>query len=184
MQNLTSDLVAKPKRSKGRPKKNFDPSKTYSWFDESEYQRALKDYKRWEDAFAECKNLTGSEFETLEEYENELRLRHPSLEKLDIKQLYILEGNQREDFELAFTTLKGVNKPTVNKETYTVKIPSKNALEYSQYLAIVQAFTELRKENNKINIMMLPQITNNNIVFDIRSGQLRVNAYKFTEDYR
>ena len=72
----------------------------------------------------------------------------------------------------------------VDKETYTVKIPAENALEYSQYLAIVQAFTELRKTNNKINILMLPQLTNHNIVFDIRSGQLTVNPYKFTQSYK
>ena len=72
----------------------------------------------------------------------------------------------------------------VDKETYTVKIPAENALEYSQYLAIVQAFTELRKDNNKINIMMLPQLTNNRIVFDVRTGALRVNAYMFTQDYK
>gem|GEM_PF-5368315 len=32
--------------------------------------------------------------------------------------------------------------------------------------------------------MMLPQLTNNNIVFDVRSGSLRVNAYKFSESYK
>jgi len=76
------------------------------------------------------------------------------------------------------------SKVPVDKESYTVKIPAENALEYSQYLAIVQAFTELRKTNNKINIMMLPQLTNNNIVFDVRSGSLRVNVYKFSESYK
>lgn len=76
------------------------------------------------------------------------------------------------------------SKVPVDKETYTVKIPAENALEYSQYLAIVQAFTELRKTNNKINIMMLPQLTNNRIVFDVRSGQLRVNAHRFAKDYK
>ena len=76
------------------------------------------------------------------------------------------------------------SKVPVDKETYTVKVPAENALEYSQYLSIVQAFTELRKSNNKINIMMLPQLTNNRIVFDVRSGQLRVNAYRFAKDYK
>ena len=33
-------------------------------------------------------------------------------------------------------------------------------------------------------MMAIPQIFNNKIVFDIRSGQLRVNAYRFTEDYK
>ena len=72
----------------------------------------------------------------------------------------------------------------VDKETYTVKIHAENALEYSHHLAVVQSVTELRKTNNQINMMAIPQIFNNKIVFDIRSGQLRVNAYRFTEDYK
>ena len=80
--------------------------------------------------------------------------------------------------------MSSVSKVPIDKETYTVRIPAENALEYSQYLAIVQAFTELRKDNNKINIMLLPQITNSKIVFDIRTGALLVNAYSFTKDYK
>ena len=80
--------------------------------------------------------------------------------------------------------MSSVSKVPIDKETYTVKTPAENALECSQYLAIVQAFTELRKDNNKINIMLLPQITNSKIVFDIRTGALRVNAFSFTKDYK
>ena len=84
----------------------------------------------------------------------------------------------------AYRDLKVHSKVHVDKETYTVKIPGENALEYSQYLSIVQAFTELRKTNNKINIMMLPQVTNNRIVFDVRAGGLKVNTYMFSESYK
>ena len=72
----------------------------------------------------------------------------------------------------------------VNKESFTVKIPAENALEYSYHLAIVQSVTELRKTNNQINMMAVPQIFNNKIVFDVCSGQLRVNPYRFTESYK
>ena len=45
------DLIAKPKRSKGRPRKNFDVTKTYEWLDESAYKRALQDFKLWEQEY-------------------------------------------------------------------------------------------------------------------------------------
>ena len=76
------------------------------------------------------------------------------------------------------------SKVPVDKETHIVKVPAENALEYSHHLAIVQSVTELRKTNNQINMMAIPQIFNNKIVFDIRSGQLRVNAYLFAKDYK
>ena len=76
------------------------------------------------------------------------------------------------------------SKVPVDKEAYTVKIPAENALEYSHHLAIVQSVTELRKTNNQINMMAIPQIFNNKIVFDIRKGALAVNAYKFCADYK
>ena len=44
-------LETKTVRSKGRPKKYFDTSKIYEWVDESAFQSAKRDYKRWEDAF-------------------------------------------------------------------------------------------------------------------------------------
>ena len=70
------------------------------------------------------------------------------------------------------------SKVPVDKETYTVKIPAENALEYSYHLAIVQSVTELRKTNNQINMMAIPQILTIKIVFDIRTGQFEVNAYR------
>ena len=114
----------------------------------------------------------------------DLRSKYPDLDALDITQLYLVAKLDKEAIRKAYRGLKMHSKVPVDKETYTVKIPAENALEYSQYLAIVQAFTELRKTNNKINVMMLPQLTNNNIVFDVRSGSLRVNAYKFCESYK
>ena len=184
MEKLTDDLIAKPKRAKGRPKKIFNPEKTYEWLDESEYKRALQDFKLWEDEYNRVKVITGTEFETIEEFEADLRTKYPELEALDITQLYLVAKLDKQAIRSAYSELKRHSKVPVDKSVYTVKIPSENALEYSQYLAIVQAFTELRKTNNKINIMMLPQLTNNNIVFDVRSGSLRVNAYKFTESYK
>ena len=184
MEKLTDDLIAKPKRAKGRPKKIFNPEKTYEWLDESEYKRALQDFKLWEDEYNRVKVITGTEFETIEEFEADLRTKYPDLEALDITQLYLVAKLDKQAIRSAYNELKRHSKVPVDKQTYTVKIPAEKALEYSQYLAIVQAFTELRKTNNKINIMMLPQLTNNNIVFDVRSGSLRVNAYKFTESYK
>jgi hypothetical protein len=52
------DLIAKPKRSKGRPRKNLI-TKTYEWFDESEYKRALQDFKLWEQEYERVKVITG-----------------------------------------------------------------------------------------------------------------------------
>ena len=178
------DLIAKPKRSKGRPRKNFDTTRQFEWLDESEYKRALKDFKLWEQEYERVKVITGTEFETIEEFETDLRGKYPDLDALDITQLYLVAKLDKEAIRKAYRDLKTHSKVPVDKSSYTVKIPAENALEYSQYLAIVQAFTELRKSNNKINIMMLPQLTNNRIVFDVRSGSLRVNAYMFTEDYK
>ena len=184
MEKLTDDLIAKPKRAKGRPKTKFDTAKTYEWFDVSEYKRALQDIKLWEEEYNRVKVITGTEFETIEEFEADLRTKYPDLEALDITQLYLVAKLDKQVIRSAYSEFKRHSKVPVDKLTYTVKIPAENALEYSQYLAIVQAFTELRKTNNKINIMMLPQLTNNNIVFDVRSGALRVNAYKFCESYK
>ena len=69
-------------------------------------------------------------------------------------------------------------------KNYTVTIPVERAEEYSKYLAIVNAFNELRKDNNTLNVMQIPQIVNNKIIFDVRRGCLAVNAYLFTKDYR
>ena len=83
------DLIAKPKRSKGRPRKNFDTTRQFEWFDESEYKRALQDFKLWEEEYNRVKVITGTEFETIEEFEADLRTKYPDLEALDITQLYL-----------------------------------------------------------------------------------------------
>ena len=184
MEELTDNLIAKPKRSKGRPKKNFNPDKTYTWLDESAYKRALQDFKIWEEQYELVKTITGKDFETIEDFEANLRSQYPELDALDISQLYLVAKLDKQAIRSAYSDLKRHSKVPTDKATYTVKIPSENALEYSHYLSIVQAFTELRKSNIKINIIMLPQITNNKIVFDIRTGQLRVNSYQFTENYK
>ncbi len=177
-------MEVKEKKSIGRPRKYMDTKKVYSWFDESEYQKAKTQYKKWEEAYETCKTLTGSEYETLEEYEAELRTKHPELDKLDVRQLYILEGKEREDFEKAFRDLNAVSKPIISKENYTVKIPVEKAEEYSRYLSIANNFNEIRKNDTTVNVMVLPQITNNKVVFDIRMGRLIPNAYLFTQDYK
>jgi len=184
MEKLTDDLVAKPKRAKGRPKTKFDTTKTYEWFDTSEYKRALQDFKLWEHEYERVKVITDTEFETIEEFEKDLRAKYPDLDALDITQLYLVAKLDKEAIRKAYRDLKAHSKVPVDKENFTVKIPAENALEYSYHLAIVQSVTELRKTNNQINLMAIPQIFNNKIVFDIRSGQLRVNAYMFTEDYK
>lgn len=177
-------LETKTVRSKGRPKKYFDTSKVYEWVDESALQSAKREYKRWEDAFNECKRLTKSEYESIEQYDEHLRTEFPDLNKLDIDQLYILKNLDRDEYQRAFRELKSVNKPSTDVKTYTVKIPVERAVEYSKYLAIVNAFNELRKDNNTLNVMQIPQIVNNKIVFDVRRGCLAVNAYLFHKDYR
>ena len=178
------DLIAKPKRAKGRPRKNFDVTKTYEWTDESAYKRALQDFKLWEEEYNRVKVITGTEFETIEEFEADLRSKYPELEALDITQLYLVAKLDKEAIRSAYRELKRHSKVPVDKSAYTVKIPAENALEYSHHLAIVQSVTELRKTNNQINMMAIPQIFNNKIVFDIRKGALAVNAYCFSESYK
>ena len=85
------ELKAKPKAKRGRPSKNLNPEKAFEWFDELDYQRAVQDLKNWEDKFEECKLITGTSFENLKGFEEDLRSRHPELNALDIDQLYILE---------------------------------------------------------------------------------------------
>lgn len=177
-------MEVKEKRLKGRPKKYFSTDKVYEWVDESEFARAKQQFNVWQEAYERCKILTGSEFETLEDYEKELRNRHPELDKLEIKQLYILEGNNRADFERAFNELKSINKPPLDIENYTVKIPVEKAEEYSRYLSVANNFNDLRVNDNTINVMLLPQITNNKIVFNIRSGKVEPNAYIFSQNYK
>lgn len=177
-------MEVKEKRLKGRPKKYFDTNKVYEWLDESTWERAKQDYKKWEDAYETCKILTGSNYETLEEYETELRSKYPDLRALEIHQLYILEGKERKEYEKAFTDLKRVSKPPIDKETYTIKIPVERAEEYSRYLSIANVFNDIRRTDNTVNVMMLPQLTNNKIVYDVRSGRLLPNAYLFVGNYK
>jgi len=177
------DLKAVPKRSKGRPRKNFDTTRQFEWLDESAYKRALQDFKLWEQEYERVKVITDTEFETIEEFEADLRTKYPDLEALDITQLYLVAKLDKQAIRNDYRDLKMHSKVPVDKETYTVKVPAENALEYSHHLAIVQSVTELRKTNNQINMMAIPQIFNNKIVFDIRSGQLRVNDYLFAKDY-
>ena len=177
-------LETKTVRSKGRPKKYFDTGKIYEWVDESALQSAKREYKRWEDAFNECKRFTKSDYESIEQYDEHLRTEFPDLNKLDIDQLYILKNLDRAEYQRAFRELKSVNKPSTDVKSYTVVIPVERAVEYSKYLAIVNAFNELRKDNNTLNVMQIPQVVNNKIVFDIRRGCLAVNAYLFHKDYR
>ena len=66
-----------------------DPEKTYEWLDESEYKRALQDFKLWEQEYERVKVITGTEFETIEEFETDLRGKYPDLDALDITQLYL-----------------------------------------------------------------------------------------------
>jgi len=177
-------VQVKEKKAVGRPRKWMDTKKIYTWLDESEWARAKQQYKVWEEAFEACKALTGSEYETLEEYEADLRSRHPELDKLDIRQLYILENKVRVDFEKAFRDLKAISKPDISKEKYEVKIPVERAEEYSRYLSIANNFNELRKTDNTINVMVLPQITNNKILFDVRTAKCQPNAYLFVQNYK
>ena len=100
------DLIAKPKRSKGRPRKNFDVTKTYEWLDDSEYKRALQDFKLWEQEYERVKVITGTEFETIEELETDLRSKYPDLEALEITHLYLVAKLDKRLLERLIETLK------------------------------------------------------------------------------
>lgn len=177
------ELKAKPKARRGRPVKNLNPEKAFEWFDEVEYQRALQDRKLWDEEYERCKTITGTTFETLEEFENNLRLKHPELNKLDLDQLYILDDLDKVLIKGAFQDLKRISKASTDKERYTIKVPAENANEYSQYLSIAQGFNNIRAAgNNQINIALIPQITGNRIVLDSRSMRLIPNVYRFTKD--
>ena len=109
----------------------------------------------------------------------------PDLNALDIDQLYILENIDKGAIIEAFNKLRRYSKPEINKDTYTVKIPAEKANEYSKYLAIANAFNDLRELGaTNLNTAMLPNLTYNKIVLDSRSMRLRVNAYLFTESYK
>ena len=179
------NLIAKPKAKKGRPLKNLNPNKAFEWFDETEYARAVQDHKVWEELFDQVKVVTKTEYETLVDFEKDLRAKYPELTKLDIRQLYILAGLDREVITNVYRSLQAKSKPSLEKDVYTVKIPSEKANEYSQYLSIAQAFNNLREAgNNQLNTSLIPQITGNRIVLDSRSMKLIPNAYRFTQDYK
>ena len=175
-------MDVKDKKSVGRPKKYFDTKRVYEWVDENEWARAKQQHKVWKAAKQTCKTLTGSDYETLDEFDSNLRTKHPDLDKLDIQQLYILNGLDRNEYKKAFRELNAVSNPSIDKETYTVRIPVEKADEYARYLSIANNFNEIRKNDNTINVMVLPQITNNKIVFDVRQGRVVPNAYLFTQD--
>lgn len=179
------NLIAKPKAKKGRPLKNLNPNKAFEWFDETEYARAVQDHKVWEELFDEVKVVTKTEYETLVDFEKDLRSKYPELTKLDIRQLYILAGLDREVITDVYRSLQAKSKPSLEKDVYTVKIPSEKANEYSQYLSIAQAFNNLREAgNNQLNTSLIPQITGNRIVLDSRSMKLICNPYRFTQNYK
>ena len=179
------NLIAKPKAKKGRPLKNLNPNKAFEWFDETEYARAVQDHKVWEELFDEVKVVTKTEYETLVDFEKDLRSKYPELTKLDIRQLYILAGLDREVITDVYRSLQAKSKPSLEKDVYTVKIPSEKANEYSQYLSIAQAFNNLREAgNNQLNTSLIPQITGNRIVLDTRSMKLICNPYRFTQNYK
>jgi hypothetical protein len=179
------NLIAKPKAKKGRPLKNLNPSKAFEWFDETEYARAVQDHKVWEELYSEVKVVTKTDFETIDEFEANLRSKYPELAKLDIEQLYILAGLERVAITDVFRRLQAKSKPSLEKSVYTVKIPSEKANEYSQYLSIAQAFNNLREAgNNQLNTSLIPQITGNRIVLDSRSMKLIPNAYRFTQGFK
>lgn len=179
------NLIAKPKAKKGRPLKNLNPKKAFEWFDETEYARAKQDYKIWEEIFEEVKIITNTEYQTLADFEKDLRSKYPELAKLDIKQLYILAGLDREAITEVYRRLQAKSKPSLDKETYLIKIPAEKANEYSNYLSIAQAFNNLREAgNNHLNTSLLPQMTGNRIVLDSRSMKLIPNPYRFTQDYK
>ena len=179
------NLIAKPKAKKGRPLKNLNPKKAFEWFDETEYARAKQDYKIWEEIFEEVKIITNTEYQNLADFEKDLRSKYPELAKLDIKQLYILAGLDREAITEVYRRLQAKSKPSLEKETYVIKIPAEKANEYSNYLSIAQAFNNLREAgNNHLNTSLLPQMTGNRIVLDSRSMKLIPNPYRFTQDYK
>ena len=96
-----------------------------------------------------------------------------------------MEGKNRVEIERAFSELDFISKPSLEKDDYTVKIPAERANEYSYYLAIAEAFNNIRAAGNtNINVAQLPNITGSRIVLDIRSMKLIPNAYHFTENYR
>lgn len=179
------ELKSKPKKPVGRPKKYLDNSKMFEWYDERAHVEAKKEFDLWKQEFENCKVITGTEFENIQDYEKDLRKKYPELAKLDIKQLYIIDNSDYETISQAFRELSMKGKPSIDADTYTVKIPAERANEYSWYLSICEAFNNIRAAGaTNINITQIPNITQNRIVFDVRSLKLVPNAYRFTKDAR
>lgn len=179
------NLEAKPKAKKGRPKKYLNPDKAFEWFDEDAWKEANAIFKEWEEEYEKCKLISGTDHETLQDYELELREEYPQLDKLEISQVYIVAGKDKESIREAYRNLESKSKPPTDKETYTVRIPAERANEYSQYLAISEAFNNIRAAGNtNINTSMLPRITSNRIILEYRSMKLMPNPYLFTQDFK
>lgn len=178
-----SKLKAKPKKRVGRPAEYLNPEKAFEYFDEQAWQEAKSIYDQWEEEYNNCKIITGKEHETIKQYEDELRSQYPQLNKLGIEQLYIVAGKDIDTIRKAYRDLEIKSKPPIDKDTYTVKIPAEKANEYSWYLAIAEAFNNIRENGNTaINTAMLPRITANRIVLDYRSMKLTPNPYLFTKN--
>ena len=178
-----AELKAKPKKRVGRPAQYLNPEKAFTYFDEQAWQEAKAIYNEWEEEYSRCKIATGKDYQTLEQYEQELRNQYPELNKLDIQQLYIVAGKDINSVRQAYRELDAKSKPPIDKETYTVQIPAEKANEYSWYLAIAEAFNNIRENGNtNINTAMLPRITSNRIILENRSMKLMPNPYLFTKD--
>ena len=180
------ELVAKPKLKRGRPQKHLNPDRAFDWFDELEYNRALQDRKDYLQELEDCKVISGTDFDNIKDFESDLRSKYPDLKKLGIEQLYILDGKNQLEIEKAFLSIKSMSgREEVLKESYTIRIPAEKANEYSQYLAIAQAFNNIRESgNNQLNTAQIPIITGNRIILDNRSMKLVPNAYRFTKSFQ
>ena len=177
------ELKANPKRKQGRPKTKLDPDKAFTWMDEDALNEAKAVFKQWEEEYEKCKVITGTVHENLNDFEKELRETFPDLAKLDIEQLYIIADKNIDIIRGAYRSLEMKSKPSIDPDTYTVKIPAEKANEYSWYLAISEAFNNIRESGNtNINTAMLPRITANRIVLHTRSMKLMPNPYLFVQD--
>lgn len=178
-------LKAAPKKKQGRPQKYLNPEKAFEWLDEDAWNEAKAKHKEWEEQYASTKIITRTDFETIEEYEQDLRDTFPNLDKLDIEQLYIVAERDIDTIRQAFRDLESISKPPIDKDTYTVKIPAEKANEYSWYLSICEAFNNIREAGNtSVNTALVPRITSNRIVLHHRSMKLMPNPYLFTKNAR
>lgn len=175
-------LLAKPKKQVGRPAKYLNPNKAYEWFDEFAHLEAIKQNEKWDKQYEETKIITGSKCKTLQEFNKTLREELPDLAKLEIEQLYIIKGYDKQTIENAFAELSAISKPPKDKDTYTIKIPAEKANEYSWYLSICDAFNQIRSAGyTQVNVALLPNICANKIVLNNRSMKLEPNHYLFTK---